>query len=45
MAADGSYSYDPHSIPNVENLSLGDHVETFSYTAADGHGDDRTARR
>src|ERR1051325_2989803 len=39
MAADGSYSYDPHSIPNIETLALGDHVETFSYSVADGHGD------
>ena len=34
MAADGSYSYDPNSIPDVENLSLGAHVETFSYTVS-----------
>src|SRR5689334_1012154 len=39
MAADGSYTYDPHSIPGIENLALGDHVETFSYSIADGHGD------
>ena len=34
-----SYTYDPTSIPTLENLSLGDHVETFSYSIADGHGD------
>src|SRR5207237_1087664 len=39
MAADGSYTYDPTSIPTIESLSLGDHVETFSYSIADGHGD------
>ena len=43
MAADGSYTYDPNSIPSVENLSLGDHTDTFSYTAADGHGDTSTS--
>src|SRR5436853_622725 len=39
MAADGSYTYDPTSIPTLETLSLGDHVETFTYSIADGHGD------
>src|SRR5437868_282662 len=39
MAADGSYSYNPTSIPTLETLSLGDHVETFNYSIADGHGD------
>src|SRR6202162_2812441 len=39
MAADGSYTYDPHSIPGVENLALGAHPETFNYSIADGHGD------
>ena len=32
MAADGSYSYDPDSIPTIESLSLGAHTETFSYS-------------
>src|SRR5204862_278672 len=27
---------------SLENLSLGDHVETFSYSIADGHGDTDT---
>src|SRR5438128_1130737 len=31
MAADGSYSYNPTSIPTLETLSLGDHVETSDY--------------
>ena len=26
MAADGSYSYSPTSIPTLETLALGDHV-------------------
>src|ERR1700693_4211838 len=39
MAADGSYTYDPHSIPGIENLALGPHTETFNYSIADGHGD------
>src|SRR5664280_1896623 len=43
MAADGSYSYDPHSIPGIENLALGAHLETFSYSIADGHGDVSTS--
>ena len=43
MAADGSYTYDPASIPTIETLSLGTHLETFSYTVSDGHGDTATS--
>ena len=43
MAADGSYTYDPASIPTIETLALGTHLETFSYTVSDGHGDTATS--
>src|SRR4029077_26654 len=43
MAADGSYTYNPDSIPTIESLPLGAHVETFSYSIADGHGDTSTS--
>jgi VCBS repeat-containing protein len=39
MAADGSYTYDPHSIAGIESLPLGPQLETFNYSIADGHGD------
>src|SRR5450756_2280588 len=39
MAADGTYTYNPDSIPTIETLALGTHLETFSYTVSDGHGD------
>ena len=43
MAADGSYTYDPAQHPGPRDPhARGTHVETFSYTATDGHGDDRT---
>ena len=40
MAADGSYTYDPHSIPDLENLSLGTHTRHLQL-----HGDGRPRRR
>ena len=41
MAADGSYTYDPHSIPNFETLSLGTTSKPSATRSADGHGDYR----
>src|SRR5204862_35642 len=43
LQADGSYSYDPHSIPNIETKALGTYTDTFTYTAQDGHGDTASA--
>ena len=43
LAADGSYTYDPESISGLENLAVGTYTDSFSYTAADGHGDSSTA--
>ena len=39
IAADGSYTYDPNSIPDLENLSLGTTSKPSATRSADGHGD------
>src|SRR6185437_5523134 len=39
LNADGSYSYDPSTITNIENTPTGTLADSFTYTAANGHGD------
>ena len=38
LNADGSYSYDPSTITNIENMPVGTFADSFQYTVDDGHG-------